>query len=56
MMATREFFAALPDVVRQHLVCSVVDELVPVTQKNDIEGLVLGVEDPGGASYGTSRT
>jgi len=31
--------------VRQHLVCRVVDTLVPVTQKHDIEGLVMGVEE-----------
>jgi hypothetical protein len=30
--------------VRDHLVCRVVDTLVPVTQKHDIEGLVMGVE------------
>jgi hypothetical protein len=29
--------------VRDHLVCSVVKELIPVTQKHDIEGLVMGV-------------
>ncbi len=26
----------------QHLVCRVVEELIPVTQKHDIEGLVMG--------------
>jgi hypothetical protein len=31
--------------VREHLICRVVEELVPVTQKHDIEGLVMGVED-----------
>jgi hypothetical protein len=50
MMVTRDFLAALPDTVRQHLVCRVVEELVPVTQKHDIEGLVLGIDDPSGAS------
>jgi hypothetical protein len=44
MMVTREFYERLPGVVRQHLVCRVVDELVPVTQKHDIEGLVMGAE------------
>jgi hypothetical protein len=29
--------------VRDHLVCRVVDRLIPVTQKHDIEGLVMGV-------------
>jgi len=42
MMVTRDYFDALPEGVRQHLVCRVVDELVPVTQKHDIEGLVMG--------------
>jgi hypothetical protein len=45
MMVTRAYFASLPDVVREHLVCRVVDELVPITQKHDIEGLVLGVDE-----------
>jgi hypothetical protein len=47
MMVTHAYHEALPADVRDHLVCSVVDELVPVTQKHDIEGLVLGVEEPG---------
>ena len=42
MMVTRPYYEALPAVVRDHLVCRVVDELVPVTQKHDIEGLVMG--------------
>ena len=46
MMVTSDFFAALPDTVREHLVCRVGDELIPITQKHDIEGLVLGVEGP----------
>lgn len=44
LMVTRGYFDALPAPVRQHLVCRIVDELVPVTQKHDIEGLVMGVE------------
>jgi hypothetical protein len=46
MMVTRDFHDALPGSVREHLVCRVVKDLVPVTQKHDIEGLVMGVEDP----------
>ena len=42
MMVTREFHARLPRAVKEHLVCRVVDELVPVTQEHDIEGLVMG--------------
>ena len=45
MMVTRAFHASLPESVRRHLVCRVVDELVPITQKHDIEGLVMGTED-----------
>jgi hypothetical protein len=43
-MVTRSFHEALPTSVRRHLVCRVVDHLVPITQKHDIEGLVLGVD------------
>jgi len=56
MMVTGDYFAALPDSVREHLVCRVADELVPVTQKHDIEGLVLGVDDPGDGSSSMGRT
>ncbi len=44
MMVTRDYHAALSRSVRDHLVCRVVDELVPITQKHDIEGLVMGTE------------
>ena len=43
-MVTQDYYDALPQSVRDHLVCRVVDTLVPVTQKHDIEGLVMGVE------------
>ena len=49
MMVTADYFEALPPAIREHLVCSVVDKLVPVTQKHDIEGLVLGVDEMGGS-------
>lgn len=42
MMVTREFYESLPRYVRDHLVCRVVDRLIPITQKHDIEGLVMG--------------
>jgi hypothetical protein len=45
MMVTQAFYEALPQSVRDHLVCRVVDALVPITQKHDIEGLVMGSED-----------
>lgn len=42
MAVTRDFHGALPERVRQHLVCPVVDELTPITQKHSIEGLMMG--------------
>src|SRR3954454_25396311 len=44
MMVTNDYHAALPQSVRDRLVCRVVDKLVPITQKHDIEGLVMGAE------------
>jgi hypothetical protein len=44
LMVTQDYYDALPEDVRKHLVCRVVDELVPITQKHDIEGLVMGTE------------
>jgi hypothetical protein len=44
MMVTKDYFDALPAKVRQHLVCSIAEVLVPVTQKHDIEGLVMGAD------------
>jgi hypothetical protein len=44
MMVTPAFYESLPASVRERLVCRVVEDLVPVTQKHDIEGLVMGAE------------
>jgi len=44
LMVTQDYYDALPPIVREHLVCRVVDELIPVTQKHDIEGLVMGAD------------
>jgi hypothetical protein len=33
----------VPPVVRDHLVCRAVEKLIPVAQKHDIEGLVMGM-------------
>jgi hypothetical protein len=44
MMVTKAWYDALPEIARKHLVCRVVEELVPVTQKHDIEGLVMGAD------------
>jgi hypothetical protein len=42
MAVTKDYWEALPERVRAHLVCPVVDELTPITQKHTIEGLVMG--------------
>lgn len=39
---TRRYWEALPQRVRDHLVCPVVDVLEPIRQKHTIEGLVMG--------------
>ncbi|OLR94803.1 phytanoyl-CoA dioxygenase family protein [Actinokineospora bangkokensis] len=39
---SRAYWAGLPESLRAHLVCPVVDELTPITQKHTIEGLVMG--------------
>ena len=44
MMVTREYHESIPEDIRRHLVCRVVDTLEPVTQKHDIEGLVMGAD------------
>ncbi|MBA3233236.1 MAG: phytanoyl-CoA dioxygenase family protein [Propionibacteriales bacterium] len=42
LAVTRGYWEALPEQVREHLGCPVVDELTPITQKHTIEGLVMG--------------
>jgi hypothetical protein len=42
MCVTRSYWNALPEHVRAHLDCPVVDELVPIVQQHTIEGLVMG--------------
>ena len=44
MMVTKDYYDALPEIVRKHLICRVVETLIPISQKHDIEGLVMGVE------------
>ncbi|MFC2251060.1 phytanoyl-CoA dioxygenase family protein [Labrys portucalensis] len=44
MMVTHDWYEVLPDIAKRHLVCRVVDELVPISQKHDIEGLVMGAD------------
>lgn len=42
LAVTHGYWEALPQRVRDHLVCPVVDILTPITQKHTIEGLVMG--------------
>nr|WP_255643568.1 phytanoyl-CoA dioxygenase family protein [Actinoplanes polyasparticus] len=42
MAVTRGYWESLPQLVKDHLHCPVVDELTPITQKHTIEGLVMG--------------
>ncbi|MEU7993737.1 phytanoyl-CoA dioxygenase family protein [Micromonospora sp. NPDC049060] len=44
MAVTRGYWAGLPEQVRAHLPCPVVDALTPIRQKHTIEGLVMGAE------------
>lgn len=37
-----EYWASLPQSVREHLGCPIVSELTPISAKHDIEALVLG--------------
>jgi hypothetical protein len=42
LAVTKDYWQALPDSIRQHLSCPIVDELTPISQKHTIEGLVMG--------------
>jgi hypothetical protein len=39
---TREYWERLPEDVRRHFTCRVVEELEPIVQAHTIEGLVMG--------------
>ena len=45
LAVTKDYWESLPDRVRAHLRCPVVDQLTPITQKHTIEGLVMGAAD-----------
>jgi hypothetical protein len=45
LQVSRAYWETLPQRVRDHLVCPVVEQLTPLTQKHDIEGLVMGEEE-----------
>jgi hypothetical protein len=42
LAVTKGYHEALPEDVRRHLRCRVVDALTPIEQKHDIEGLMMG--------------
>jgi hypothetical protein len=42
LQCSRTYYAALPEEVRQHLTCRVVDMLEPIVQAHTIEGLRMG--------------
>lgn len=42
LAVTRRYWESLPARVRDHLDCPVVDELEPIVQKHNIEGLMMG--------------
>jgi hypothetical protein len=42
MAMTQDYFDAIPEDVRRHLLGRVVDELEPIVQRHTIEGLVMG--------------
>ena len=42
LVLSRTYHAQLPESLRNHLRCTVVDELRPLIQKHDIEGLMMG--------------
>ena len=42
LAVTKAYWESLPDRVRAHLACPIVEQLAPITQKHDIEGLVMG--------------
>ncbi|MDQ6945467.1 MAG: phytanoyl-CoA dioxygenase family protein [Actinomycetota bacterium] len=42
---SRPFYESLPEEICAHLLARVVDKVQPITQRHDIEGLVMGVEE-----------
>jgi hypothetical protein len=42
LQLTGAYHAALPESVRRHLACRVVDALEPIVQAHSIEGLMMG--------------
>jgi ectoine hydroxylase-related dioxygenase (phytanoyl-CoA dioxygenase family) len=46
LQVTHAYWDSLPDEVRRHLACRVVDRLEPIVQEHAIEGLLKGVDEP----------
>lgn len=44
LQLTKKFYESLPQHLRDHLTCRVVDKLEPIVQAHTIDGLVMGVE------------
>ncbi|MGZ3183074.1 MAG: phytanoyl-CoA dioxygenase family protein [Telluria sp.] len=42
LQVTRPYYEALPEQVRKHLTCRIVDKLEPIIQAHTIEGLLMG--------------
>jgi len=42
LAVTKAYWSGLPESIRRHLSCPIVDELMPISQKHTIEGLVMG--------------
>jgi hypothetical protein len=45
LVLTRPYYESLGAGLREHLLCRVVDRLEPISQRHDIEGLVMGTEE-----------
>ncbi|MBP1202926.1 hypothetical protein JOD97_000940 [Duganella sp. 1411] len=43
LQLTRGYYDSLPDALRRHITCRVVDQLEPIVQEHTIEGLLTGV-------------
>ncbi|WP_309118233.1 phytanoyl-CoA dioxygenase family protein [Paenibacillus sp.] len=42
LQVTQAYYETLPDEVKRHLLCRIVERLEPIVQKHDIEGLKMG--------------
>jgi len=40
LTVTQDYYDGLPESLKQHLICRVVDKLLPLTQKHGIDGLL----------------